>query len=179
MKNFLFLVTLYCGVLCMLASCGKDDDNPVPEPEINRFVLFGKTYPAFTVFVSKEELGKGNYDIYVYPAEDNPIELGLECSMQHDGMSLDLTKYDPLNAVPGYSGWMWYIYVTEAGKEEYLLAGWGGDDPDFGVAGDILYIKSLNSDHTQFEIRCKFTDPLKGSLDFYYKGAVELFGGII
>ena len=51
MKNFLFLVTLYCGVLCMLASCGKDDDNPVPEPEINRFVLFGKTYPAFTRFI--------------------------------------------------------------------------------------------------------------------------------
>ena len=63
MKNFLFLVTLYCGVLCMLASCGKDDDNPVPEPEINRFVLFGKTYPAFTVIVSKEKLGEGNYDI--------------------------------------------------------------------------------------------------------------------
>lgn len=97
--------------------------------------------------------------------------------MQHDGMSLDLTKYDPLNAVPGYSGWMWSIYVE---KEEYLLLeGWGGDDPVLGVAGDILYIKSLNSDHTQFEIRCKFTDPLKGSLDFYYKGAVELFGGII
>ena len=104
----------------MLASCGKDDDNPVPEPEINRFVLFGKTYPAFTVFVSKEVLGKGNYDIYVYPAEDNTIELGLQCSMQHDGMSLDLTKYDPLNAVPGYSGWMWYISVekTEEGKTE-------------------------------------------------------------
>ena len=100
----------------------------VPEPEINRFVLFGKTYPAFTVFVSKEVLGKGNYDIYVYPAEDNTIELGLQCSMQHDGMSLDLTKYDPLNAVPGYSGWMWYISVekTEEGKEEYLLEGWGG-----------------------------------------------------
>ena len=152
----------------------------VPEPEINRFVLFGKTYPAFTVFVSKEVLGKGNYDIYVYPAEDNTIELGLQCSMQHDGMSLDLTKYDPLNAVPGYSGWMWYISVekTEEGKEEYLLEGWGGDAPTMGIlglAGDILYIKSLNSDHTQFEIRCKFTDPLKGSLDFYYKGAVELF----
>ena len=178
MKNFLFLVILYCGVLCMLASCGKDDDNPVSEPEINRFVLFGKTYPAFTVIVSKEELGEGNYDIYVCPAEDNTIELGLECPMQHDGMSLDLTKYDPLNAVPGYSGWMWSIYVekTEEGKEEYLLLeGWGGDDPILGVAGDILYIKSLNSDHTQFEIRCKFTDPLKGSLDFYYKGAVELF----
>ena len=147
----------------------------VPEPEINRFVLFGKTYPAFTVFVSKEVLGKGNYDIYVYPAEDNTIELGLQCSMQHDGMSLDLTKYDPLNAVPGYSGWMWYISVekTEEGKEEYLLEGWGGDAPTMGIlglAGDILYIKSLNS-----EIRCKFTDPLKGSLDFYYKGAVELF----
>ena len=117
------------------------------------------------------------HGIYVCPAEDNTIVLGLECSMQHDGMSLDLTKYDPLNAVPGYSGWMWSIYVE---KEEYLLLeGWGGDDPVLGVAGDILYIKSLNSDHTQFEIRCKFTDPLKGSLDFYYKGAVELFGGII
>ena len=177
MKNFLFLVTLYCGVLCMLASCGKDDDNPVPEPEINRFVLFGKTYPAFTVFVSKEVLGEGNYGIYVCPAEDNTIVLGLECSMQHDGMSLDLTKDDPLNAVPGYSGWMWSIYVEK--EEDLLLEGWGGDDPVLGVAGDILYIKSLNSDHTQFEIRCKFTDPLKGSLDFYYKGAVELFGGII
>ena len=178
MKNFLFLVTLYCGVLCMLASCGKDDDNPVPEPEINRFVLFGKTYPAFTVFVSKEVLGKGNYDIYVCPAEDNTIVLGLECSMQHDGMSLDLTKYDPLNAVPGYSGWLWYIYVEKTEEEKYLLEGWGVNDPIrsiLGVAGDILYIKSLNSDHTQFEIRCKFTDPLKGSLDFYYKGAVELF----
>ena len=152
----------------------------VPEPEINRFVLFGKTYPAFTVIVSKEKLGKGNYEIYVCPAEDNTIVLGLECSMQHDGMSLDLTKYDPLNEVPGYSGWLWYIYVkkTEEGKEEDLLAGWGVNDPIWsilGVAGDILYIKSLNSDHTQFEIRCKFTDPLKGSLDFYYKGAVELF----
>ena len=154
----------------------------VPEPEINRFVLFGKTYPAFTVFVSKEALGKGNYDIYVYPAEDNTIELCLielclECSMQHDGMSLDLTKYDPLNADPDYSGWKWSIYVLkiEEEKSEYLLKGWGGDDPTLGVAGDILYIKSLNSDHTQFEIRCKFTDPLKGSLDFYYKGAVELF----
>ena len=149
----------------------------VPEPEINRFVLFGKTYPAFTVFVSKEALGKGNYDIYVYPAEDNTIELGLQCSMQHDGMSLDLTKYDPLNADPDYSGWKWSIYVLkiEEEKSEYLLKGWGGDDPTLGVAGDILYIKSLNSDHTQFEIRCKFTDPLKGSLDFYYKGAVELF----
>ena len=149
----------------------------VPEPEINRFVLFGKTYPAFTVFVSKEVLGKGNYDIYVYPAEDNTIELGLQCSMQHDGMSLDLTKYDPLNADPGYSGWKWYIHVdkTEEEKTERLLEGWGGDDPTLGVAGDILYIKSLNSDHTQFEIRCKFTDPLKRSLDFYYKGAVEFF----
>ena len=149
----------------------------VPEPEINRFVLFGKTYPAFTVFVSKEVLGKGNYDIYVYPAEDNTIELGLQCSMQHDGMSLDLTKYDPLNADPDYSGWKWSIYVLkiEEEKSEYLLKGWGGDDPTLGVAGDILYIKSLNSDHTQFEIRCKFTDPLKGSLDFYYKGAVKLF----
>ena len=150
----------------------------VPEPEINRFVLFGKTYPAFTVFVSKEVLGKGNYDIYVYPAEDNTIVLGLECSMQHDGMSLDLTKYDPLSAVPGYSGWLWYIYVEKTEEEKYLLEGWGVNDPIrsiLGVAGDILYIKSLNSDHTQFEIRCKFTDPLKGSLDFYYKGAVELF----
>ena len=63
-------------------------------------------------------------------------------------------------------------------EEKYLLEGWGVNDPIrsiLGVAGDILYIKSLNSDHTQFEIRCKFTDPLKGSLDFYYKGAVELF----
>ena len=148
----------------------------VPEPEINRFVLFGKTYPAFTVFVSKEVLGKGNYDIYVYPAEDNTIVLILECSMQHDGMSLDLTKYDPLNEVPDYSGWLWYIYVEKTEEEKYLLEGWGVNDPIrsiLGVAGDILYIKSLNSDHTQFEIRCKFTDPLKGSLDFYYKGAVE------
>ena len=85
----------------------------VPEPEINRFVLFGKTYPAFTVIVSKEKLGEGNYDIYVCLAEDNTIVLGLECSMQHDGMSLDITKYDPLNAVPGYSGWLWYIYVEK------------------------------------------------------------------
>ena len=149
----------------------------VPEPEINRFVLFGKTYPAFTVFVSKEMLGEGNYDISVYPAEDNTIVL-LECSMQHDGMSLDLTKYDPLTAVPGYSGWLWYIYVEKTEEEKYLLEGWGVNDPIrsiLGVAGDILYIKSLNSDHTQFEIRCKFTDPLKGSLDFYYKGAVKLF----
>ena len=71
------------------------------------------------MIVSKEELGEGNYDIYVCPAEDNTIELGLECSMQHDGMSLDLTKDDPLNAVPGYSGWMWHIYVekTEEGKK--------------------------------------------------------------
>ena len=150
----------------------------VPEPEINRFVLFGKTYPAFTVFVSKEVLGEGNYDIYVCPAEDNTIVLGLECSMQHDGMSLDLTKYDPLNEVPDYSGWLWYIYVEKTEEEKYLLEGWGVNDPIrsiLGVAGDILYIKSLNSDHTQFEIRCKFTDPLKGSLDFYYKGAVKLF----
>ena len=66
----------------------------------------------------------------------------------------------------------------KTGEEKYLLEGWGGNDPILpilGVAGDILYIKSLNSNHTQFEIRCKFTDPLKGSLDFYYKGAVELF----
>lgn len=123
MKNFLFLVILYCGVLCMLASCGKDDDNPVSEPEINRFVLFGKTYPAFTVIVSKEKLGEGNYDIYVCPAEDNTIVLGLECSMQHDGMSLDLTKYDPLNAVPGYSGWCG-IFMSKKQKKEKKKISW-------------------------------------------------------
>ena len=93
--------------------------------------------------------------------------------MQHDGVSLDLTKVDPLLAVQDYKGWYWYIEAQTNGIT--ILEGWGGDDPDFGVAGDILYIKSLNSNHTQFEIRCKFTDPLKGSLDFYYKGAVELF----
>ena len=172
----LFSLLLVCGALCTLASCEKDNDHP--EPETNRFVLSGKNYSNFTVSVTKDELNKGNYGICVRPAEDNTIVLGLECSMQHDGMSLDLTKYDPLTAVPGYSGWLWYIYVEKTEEEKYLLEGWGVNDPIrsiLGVAGDILYIKSLNSDHTQFEIRCKFTDPLKGSLDFYYKGAVELF----
>ena len=119
-RNFFYAIVITICSTIGFSSCTKDydDDNPVPEPEINRFVLFGKTYPAFTVIVSKEMLGEGNYDIYVYPAEDNTIELGLQCSMQHDGMSLDLTKYDPLNAVPDYSGWMWYIYVkkTEEGR---------------------------------------------------------------
>ena len=179
MKKLIFYAVALLSVASLLNGCKKDDDNPVSEPEINRFVLSGKTYPAFTVIVSKEYLGEGNYSIYVYPAEDNTIVLILECSMQHDGMSLDLTKYDPLLiADPDYSGWSWSIYVAEEGKTESLLDGWGGgndSDPIFGVAGDILYIKSLNSDHTQFEIRCKFTDPLKRSLDFYYKGAVEFF----
>ena len=172
----LFTLIFICGALCTLASCEKDNDNP--EPETNRFVLSGKNYSNFTVSVTKYQLNKGNYDICVRPAEDNTMELWLECSMQHDGVSLDLTKVDPLLAVQDYEGWCWHIYAkklnTEEAKYEYFLKGWGGDDPDFGVAGDILYIKSLNKDHTQFEIRCKLTDPEKRSLVFYYKGNVTL-----
>lgn len=175
-KLFLVTLVLYCGTLCMLTSCDKDNDNPTPEPETTRFVLSGKSYPDFTVTVTKNELDKGNYDICVRPAGDNTTELWLECSMQHDGVRLDLTKVDPLLAIKDYDGWAWSIYAPKTGKTEYLLEGWGGSKESLlGVAGDILYIKSLNSDHTQFEIRCKFTDPLKRSLDFYYKGAVELF----
>ena len=170
----LFTLIFICGALCTLASCEKDNDNP--EPETNRFVLSGKNYSNFTVSVTKDELNQGNYDICVRPAEDNTMELWLECSMQHDGVSLDLTKVDPLLAVSGLWGWYWSIYAQklDTGKTEYLLEGWGGNDPDFGVAGDILYIKSLNKDHTQFEIRCKFTDSEKRSLVFYYKGNVTL-----
>lgn len=167
----LFSLLLLCGALCTLASCEKDNDHP--EPETNRFVLSGKNYSNFTVSVTKDELNKGNYGICVRPAEDNTMALWLECSMQHDGVSLDLTKVDPLLAVQDYKGWYWYIEAQTNGIT--ILEGWGGDDPDFGVAGDILYIKSLNKDHTQFEIRCKFTDSQKhSSLDFYYKGDVTL-----
>ena len=171
----LFSLLLLCGALCTLASCEKDNDNP--EPETNRFVLSGKNYSNFTVSVAKDELNKGNYDIHILPAEDNTMELCLQCSMQHDGVSLDLTKVDPLLAVQDYKGWHWYIEAQTNGIT--ILEGWGGDnpnfDPNFGVAGDILYIKSLNKDHTQFEIRCKFTDSQKhSSLDFYYQGDVTL-----
>ena len=168
----LFSLLLLCGALCTLASCEKDNDNP--EPETNRFVLSGKNYSNFTVSVSKDDLNGGNYDIHILPAEDNTMELCLQCPMQHDGVSLDLTKVDPLLAVQDYKGWHWYIEAQT--NEITILEGWGGDDdPNFGVAGDILYIKSLNKDHTQFEIRCKFTDSQKhSSLDFYYKGDVTL-----
>ena len=81
----------------------KDNDNP--EPETNRFVLSGKNYSNFTVSVAKDELNRGNYDIHILPAEDNTMELCLQCSMQHDGVSLDLTKVDPLLAVQDYKGW--------------------------------------------------------------------------
>lgn len=84
----LFSLLLFCGALCILASCEKDN----PEPETNRFVLSGTSYPDFTVTVTKNGLNNGNYDICVRPAEDSTMELWLECSMQHDGVSLDLTK---------------------------------------------------------------------------------------
>ena len=103
----LFSLLLLCGALCTLASCEKDNDNP--EPETNRFVFSGKNYSNFTVSVTKDELNKGNYDIHILPAEDNTMELCLQCSMQHDGVSLDLTKVDPLLAVQDYKGWYWYI----------------------------------------------------------------------
>lgn len=97
----LFSLLLLCGALCTLASCEKDNDNP--EPETNRFVLSGKNYSNFTVSVSKDDLNGGNYDIHILPAEDNTMVL-LECFMQHDGVSLDLTKVDPLLAVQDYKG---------------------------------------------------------------------------
>lgn len=169
----LFSLLLFCGALCTLASCEKDNDHP--EPETNRFVLSGKNYSNFTVSVTKDELNKGNYGICVRPAEDNTMALWLECSMQHDGVSLDLTKVDPLLAAEDYEGWYWAIYVEKLNETESLLEGWGGsEDSLLGMTGDILYIKSLNSDHTQFEIRCKLTDPEKRSLVFYYKGNVTL-----
>lgn len=171
----LFSLLLLCGALCTLASCEKDNDNP--EPETNRFVFSGKNYSNFTVSVTKDELNKGNYDIHILPAEDNTMELCLQCSMQHDGVSLDLTKVDPLLAAEDYEGWCWAIYVEKlnTGETESLLEGWGGsEDSLLGMAGDILYIKSLNSDHTQFEIHCRVTDPKKRSLVFYYKGNVTL-----
>ena len=167
----LFSLLLFCGALCILASCEKDN----PEPETNRFVLSGTSYPDFTVTVTKNGLNNGNYDICVRPAEDSTMELWLECSMQHDGVSLDLTKVDPLLAAENYEGWCWAIYVEKLNTGKTLLEGWGGsEDSLLGMAGDILYIKSLNSDHTQFEIRCKLTDPEKRSLVFYYKGNVTL-----
>lgn len=45
----LFSLLLFCGALCILASCEKDN----PEPETNRFVLSGTSYPDFTVTVTK------------------------------------------------------------------------------------------------------------------------------